>query len=180
MNVCVGGWLGGRVVPGAVGIEPLWTHFHIAFAQACGLSAYPFATSYGVLIIFRLLFAVGAASAAAMMTAVLADYVVLEDKGKVLCVFVLEPVPPNISPSATHVLSHIQPPRSGAASEGSRRDGMAMQERSAPKRFPSKRFQPKRGLRRQGPHLCWATTSPGPVPNNRPPSNNGSPYARDP
>ncbi|GAM27339.1 hypothetical protein SAMD00019534_105140, partial [Acytostelium subglobosum LB1] len=47
-----------------------------------GLGAYPFANHIWVLMIFRAVFAVGAAAASSMLSAVLGDYVLFEDRGK--------------------------------------------------------------------------------------------------
>jgi len=47
-----------------------------------GLGLYPFATSVLVLFVFRVVFALGAASTSSMLTAVLADYTVDKDRGK--------------------------------------------------------------------------------------------------
>eukprot|EP01113_Clastostelium_recurvatum_P046970 TRINITY_DN830_c0_g1_i1.p1 TRINITY_DN830_c0_g1~~TRINITY_DN830_c0_g1_i1.p1 ORF type:complete len:523 (-),score=125.47 TRINITY_DN830_c0_g1_i1:36-1604(-) len=52
----------------------------MAFA-GLGFALYPFATAYWQLIIFRLVFAVGASACAAMLSAVLGDYVFVEDRG---------------------------------------------------------------------------------------------------
>ena len=49
--------------------------------MAVGICAYPFATSFGLLVFFRLIFAFGASANAAMLTSVLSDYVIYEDKG---------------------------------------------------------------------------------------------------
>ncbi|OQR93147.1 hypothetical protein ACHHYP_02857 [Achlya hypogyna] len=72
-----------------------------------GLVAYPYATSYNSdLIVYRALYAVGAAATSSMLTAVLADYAAESDRGKVsglvglmsgvgalLAVFVFLPLP---------------------------------------------------------------------------------------
>eukprot|EP00026_Physarum_polycephalum_P008088 Phypoly_transcript_08166.p1 GENE.Phypoly_transcript_08166~~Phypoly_transcript_08166.p1 ORF type:complete len:510 (+),score=84.93 Phypoly_transcript_08166:209-1531(+) len=47
-----------------------------------GLGIYPFASSLKVLLGFRLIFAIGAAACATMLSAVLGDYVYIEDRGK--------------------------------------------------------------------------------------------------
>ncbi|KYR02839.1 hypothetical protein DLAC_00307 [Tieghemostelium lacteum] len=47
-----------------------------------GLLLYPFAKSLSVLIIFRLLFGIGAASCSSMLSAVLGDYVLFQDRGR--------------------------------------------------------------------------------------------------
>ncbi|KAF2075650.1 hypothetical protein CYY_003073 [Polysphondylium violaceum] len=47
-----------------------------------GLIVYPFANSFGLLILFRLIFALGAAACSSMLSAVLADYVIFQDRGK--------------------------------------------------------------------------------------------------
>jgi len=47
-----------------------------------GLTIYPFANSFGLLILFRLVFALGAAACSSMLSAVLADYVIFQDRGK--------------------------------------------------------------------------------------------------
>jgi predicted MFS family arabinose efflux permease len=48
-------------------------------ALGFGLSSY--ATSYLALVMYRLIYALGAAAAAAMLTTVMADYVAYKDKG---------------------------------------------------------------------------------------------------
>jgi len=57
-------------------------YFFAFFFMALGMYLYPFANEFYVLVIYRLIFAVGASAAAAMLTAVLADYVIAQDKGK--------------------------------------------------------------------------------------------------
>ncbi|EFA76889.1 hypothetical protein PPL_09641 [Heterostelium album PN500] len=50
--------------------------------MSVGLGIYPFANHIYVLMIFRAVFAVGAAAASSMLSAVLADYVLFDDRGK--------------------------------------------------------------------------------------------------
>lgn len=47
-----------------------------------GMGIYPFATSLKMLLGFRLIFAIGAAACATMLSALLGDYVYIEDRGK--------------------------------------------------------------------------------------------------
>eukprot|EP01133_Synstelium_polycarpum_P001515 gene1515-1768_t len=50
--------------------------------MAVGLGTYPFANHLYVLMMFRVVFAIGAAACSTMLSAVLADYVLFEDRGK--------------------------------------------------------------------------------------------------
>jgi MFS family permease len=50
--------------------------------MAIGLGIYPLATSVTVLIVFRVIYAIGAAGSSAMLTAVLGDYTSERDRGK--------------------------------------------------------------------------------------------------
>ncbi|KAL9647683.1 hypothetical protein ABK040_015172 [Willaertia magna] len=52
------------------------------FFMAAGLTLYTFATEVWQLILIRILFAIGAASTSHMLTAILGDYVVNNDRGK--------------------------------------------------------------------------------------------------
>ncbi|KAM9958819.1 hypothetical protein ACTFIW_012408 [Dictyostelium discoideum] len=52
------------------------------FIIGIGLAIYPFANSIVCLYIFRMIFAVGAASCSSMLSAVLADYIPFRDRGK--------------------------------------------------------------------------------------------------
>jgi len=56
-------------------------YFFGFFFMSLGICLYPFATTFEALVGFRLVFALGASAAAAMLTSVLADYVVNEDRG---------------------------------------------------------------------------------------------------
>ena len=62
-----------------IGRKPVY--FAAFFFMSLGLYLYSFATEFWILIMYRLIFALGASAAAAMLTSVLADYVVTEDKG---------------------------------------------------------------------------------------------------
>ncbi len=63
-----------------VGRRPIYAAGFLVLAV--GYAAYPFASSVGELMVFRAVFAVGAACVAAMLATVLADYPVEADRGK--------------------------------------------------------------------------------------------------
>jgi len=71
-------WLWG-LLSDKIGRKPIY--FFAFFFMSAGICLYPFATSFEVLVAFRLVFALGASAAAAMLTSILADYVVREDRG---------------------------------------------------------------------------------------------------
>eukprot|EP01112_Ceratiomyxa_fruticulosa_P019204 TRINITY_DN6251_c0_g1_i3.p1 TRINITY_DN6251_c0_g1~~TRINITY_DN6251_c0_g1_i3.p1 ORF type:complete len:550 (-),score=92.77 TRINITY_DN6251_c0_g1_i3:189-1838(-) len=49
---------------------------------SAGFTLYPLASSFWMLLLFRLVFAVGASACAAMLSAVLGDYVFMDDRGR--------------------------------------------------------------------------------------------------
>jgi len=63
-----------------VGRKPVYVAGLVVIALAFILMSY--ATSFGLLVLFRLVYAVGAAATAAMMGSVLADYVTYQHKGR--------------------------------------------------------------------------------------------------
>ena len=62
-----------------IGRHAVYALGFLFMALGFGLSSY--APTYSVLIVYRLIYALGAAAAAAMLTTVMADYVVYKDKG---------------------------------------------------------------------------------------------------
>ena len=62
-----------------IGRNAVYALAFVFMALGFGLTSY--ATSYLALVMYRLIYALGAAAAAAMLTTVMADYVVYKDKG---------------------------------------------------------------------------------------------------